>query len=186
MHHGIDTDALPVSATPGKYLAYLGRIHPHKGTATAISVARAAGIPLRIAGIIHDEVYFAEEIQPYIDGSNVEYLGPVMAEDRSAFLGGASALLHLIDFEEPFDYSVVESMSCGTPIVAYGRGSMPELIEEGVTGTIVKDANGAAAACRRLDRFDRATVGIRARERFDVSRMVDAYVGVYDQVTSEA
>ena len=181
VHHGIDTDALPVSTDAGTYLASFGRIHPDKGTATAIAVARAAGIPLRIAGIVHDERYFAEEVEPHIDGTNVVYVGPVMAEDRAAFLGGASALLHLIDFEEPFGYSVAEAMSCGTPVVAYGRGSMHELIEEGTTGTIVGDVQGAASACRALDRFDRAAVGQRARERFALSRMVDAYVRVYER-----
>ena len=183
VHHGIDTDALPVSTGAATYLASFGRIHPDKGTATAIKVAKAAGIPLRIAGIVHDERYFAEEVAPHIDGTNVEYVGPVMAEDRAAFLGEARALLHLIDFEEPFGYSVVEAMSCGTPVVAYGRGSMPELIEEGLTGTIVDDLEGATEACMRLDRFDRSEVGQRARQRFDVSRMVDAYVRVYESVT---
>ena len=180
IHHGIDTEALPVSAAPGAYLACFGRIHPDKGTSTAIAVARAAGIPLRIAGIVHDQSYFDAEVAPHIDGTNVEYLGPVMATDRPAFLGGASALLHLIDFEEPFGYSVVEAMSCGTPVVAYGRGSMPELIDEGVTGAIVRGVDGAVAACRQLDRFDRAAVGRRARERFGIDRMVDNYVSVYE------
>lgn len=182
IHHGVDTDALPVATGAGSYLACFGRIHPHKGTATAIAVAKAAGIPLRIAGIVHDESYFARDVAPHIDGTSVEYLGAVMAEDRAAFLGGASGLLHLIDFEEPFGYSVVEAMSCGTPVIAYGRGSMPELIEETVTGTVVADVDAAVAACGHLEGFDRAGVGRRARERFDVSRMVADYERVYEKL----
>lgn len=186
IHHGIDTESLPVSEDAGAYLACFGRIHPDKGIATAIAVARTAGMPLRIAGIVHDDAYFEAEVAPHIDGTNVEYLGPVIAEDRAGFLAGASALLHLIDFEEPFGYSVVEAMSCGTPVIAYGRGSMPEIIDEGVTGTIVPDALRASDACREITRFDRGAVGQRARERFGLDRMVEAYVSVYEHALSVA
>ena len=149
IHHGIDTGAFTFAPAPGSYLAFFGRIHPDKGVVAAIDAAEAAGIPLRIAGIIQDEAYFEREVVPRLDGDRVQFVGPVAAEDRSSFLGGAMALLHLIDFDEPFGLSVVEAMACGTPVIAFDRGSMPELIIDGMTGSVVSDVASAAAAIRR-------------------------------------
>lgn len=186
IHHGIDTAAFELHAEPGGYLAYFGRFHPDKGAVAAIETAARAQLPLHMAGIIQDEEYFEGSVAPHIDGDRVRYLGPVDAEDRSAFLGGARALLHLIGFDEPFGLSVIEAMACGTPVVAYDRGSMRELIDDGVTGAIVSDVAGAAAAVREVATFDRAVIRARTVERFGVDRMVEQYLAVYEQVLASA
>jgi glycosyltransferase involved in cell wall biosynthesis len=182
IHHGIDIGAFTFNPERGSYLAFFGRIHPDKGVVAAIDAARESGIPLRIAGIIQDGAYFDDEIVPRLDGEHVRYIGPVRAEDRSAFLGGAVALLHLIDFDEPFGLSVVEAMVCGTPVIAIDRGSMPELIIGGTTGSLVTDAASATAAILRVDQLDRRTVRDVAVRRFSSDRMVDQYVDVYQHV----
>ena len=186
IHHGIDTDDFTLQPEPGDYLAYFGRIHPEKGAAAAIDTARRAGLPLMMAGIIQDRDYFDAEVAPHVDGNRVRYVGPVCAEDRSVFLGGARALLHLIDFDEPFGYSVVEAMACGTPVIAFDRGSMTELVDEHLTGMIVPDVAAAVAAVEQVQTLDRAAIRSVAVGRFGVDRMVDQYVGVYEQVTGNA
>jgi len=179
IHHGIDTDAFALHPSPGEYLLFFGRIHPHKGTVEAIEVAERTGIPLILAGIVQDERYFEELVKPRLDGDSVRYLGPVGPDERSELLGGARALLHLISFEEPFGYSVVEAMACGTPVLAFPRGSMPELIEDGTTGFLVEDIAGAVAALERAERLDRAAIREHAVARFGIDRMVDAYLDAY-------
>ena len=186
VHHGIDTDAFELHPEPGDYLAYFGRIHPDKGTVAAIETAERTGMALRIAGIVQDEEYFEEQVVPRIDGDRVRFLGSVAAEGRSAFLGGALALLHLIDFAEPFGYSVAEAMACGTPVIAFDRGSMPELVADGTTGMIVADVDAAVAAVDRCRQLDRRVIRARAVERFGVDRMVDQYVEVYEEVIADA
>ena len=181
IHHGIDMGAFTLHTAPGSYLAFFGRIHPDKGVIAAIDVAKEVGIPLRIAGIIHDEEYFEGEVAPLLDGDRVQFVGAVQAEDRSSFLGGAMALLHLIDFDEPFGLSVVEAMACGTPVIAFDRGSMSEIIDEGSTGSVVTDVGSAADAVVKIGRFDRPTVRALAVRRFSSDRMVDEYVDVYTQ-----
>ncbi len=185
IHHGIDVGAFTFAPDPGSYLAFFGRIHPDKGVVAAIDAAKATGIPLRIAGIIQDEAYFEREVVPRLDGSRVRFVGPVAAEDRSDFLGGAVALLHLIDFDEPFGFSVVEAMACGTPVIAFDRGSMRELIIDGVTGSVVSDAPSAAAAIKQAGQLDRRIVRDVAVQRFGSDRMVDEYVEVYRQAITE-
>jgi glycosyltransferase involved in cell wall biosynthesis len=185
IHHGIDTDAFGIHAAPAGYLLFFGRIHPDKGTAIAIEVAARAGLPLIIAGIIQDHAYFDAMVAPHLDDDRVRYLGPIGPEARSDLLGGAHALLHLIDFDEPFGFSVVESMACGTPVIAFDRGSMRELIDEGVSGMLVSGVDAAADAVARVGAFDRATIRATAVERFGRDRMVDAYVAVYEKVLSE-
>jgi glycosyltransferase involved in cell wall biosynthesis len=179
IYHGIDIGAFAFNPTPGSYLAFFGRIHPDKGVVAAIDAAEQAGIPIRIAGIIQDETYFEREIVPRLDRERVQFVGSIQAEDRSTFLGGAAALLHLVDFDEPFGLSVVEAMACGTPVIAYHRGSMPELITEGVTGSVVTDVEAAAKVAGALDQFDRSAVRASAVERFSTDRMVDEYVAAY-------
>lgn len=185
IHHGIDVDAFDLHPRPGDHLLFFGRIHPDKGTAEAIAVARRTNRPLTIAGIIQDERYFAEEIAPNIDGESVRFLGPVEATDRAQILGSAHALLHLIDFDEPFGYSVVEAMACGTPVVAYNRGSMTELIDHAETGFVVGDADAATQAVGLVDGLDRAAIRASTLERFSAARMVDEYVALYRSVVAE-
>jgi glycosyltransferase involved in cell wall biosynthesis len=182
IHHGIDTGSFAFQSSPGSYLAFFGRIHPDKGVVGAIEAAERAGIPLQIGGIIQDEQYFEREVAPRLDGERVKYIGSVRAEDRSSFLGGAMALLHLIDFNEPFGFSVVEAMACGTPVIAVDRGSMGELISDGITGMLVADAAAGAAAVARIGELDRRKIHSEAIARFGCDRMVDQYEAVYQSV----
>lgn len=180
--HGIDVRELEFQATPGKDLVVFGRIHPDKGTVDAIEIARRAGRRLIICGIVQDEQYFRTQVQPLIDGDRVVYRGSVGAVERSAVLGSAAALLHPIHFDEPFGLSVIEAMACGTPVVAYRRGSMAEVIDVGVTGFVVEDLASAVVAVTKAAALDRAAVRATAERRFDVSRMVDQYLKVYQQI----
>ena len=186
IHHGIETERFTFSPDAGSYLAFFGRIHRDKGLVAAIDTANETGIPLRIAGIIQDELYFKREIAPRLDGDRVQFIGPVRAEDRSSFLGGALALLHLIDFDEPFGFSVVEAMACGTPVIAFDRGSMSEIIREGSTGFVVTDVKAAAEAARRVGELDREAVRADTVRRFDSNRMVDEYVVAYRRALVES
>jgi len=185
IHHGIDVDSFEVHPDPADHLLYFGRIHPDKGTSRAIEVARRTSRPLIIAGIIQDENYFRQEVEPHIDGTNVMFVGPVEASNRSSVLGRAHALLHLIDFDEPFGYSVVEAMACGTPVIAYNRGSMVELIEHTRTGFIASDLDEAAACVRLAETLDRQAIRTSVSQRFDVSVMVDRYVALYRDILAE-
>ena len=182
IHHGIRMDTFPLVATPGDYLLFFGRIHPHKGTAEAIEVAERAALPLRIAGIVQDVEYFEHAVQPHIDGDRVRFIGSVGPDERGAVLGGARALLHLISFEEPFGFSVIESMACGTPVIATRRGSMPELVRQGVNGYLVDSLDEVPAAIDAAGRLDRAAVRASVEDRFDVSRMVGEYIDVYRRI----
>ena len=134
IHHGIDLGALPFCARGGDALVAFGRIHPDKGTALAIDIARRAGRRLILCGIVQDERYFREQVEPHVDGDRVQYLGSVGPAKRAEVLGSAAALLHPIAFAEPFGLSVVEAMACGTPVIACSLGSMPAVIDQGVTG----------------------------------------------------
>jgi glycosyltransferase involved in cell wall biosynthesis len=182
IHHGIELDRFTVGAGDGGYLLFLGRIHPDKGTAVAIDVARRAGRPLVIAGVVHDQAYFDAEVAPHVGTDGISYVGPVGPVERDRLLGGAAALLHLIDFAEPFGLSVVESLATGTPVVAYSLGSMPELLRDGVTGWLVADADHAVGAVARLDRLDRAACRIDAVTRFSAARMVADYERLFARV----
>ena len=182
IHHGIDTDAFALHPAPGRYLLFFGRIHPHKGTVEAIDVAARCDLPLVIAGIVQDQQYFDELVAPRIDGDKVSYIGPVGPAERAELLGGAHALLHLIGFDEPFGYSVVEAMACGTPVIAFDRGSMPELLAVGTTGFLVEDIDGAVSAVSASTALDRKAIRAYAVARFGVERMVDAYIDAYDTV----
>jgi glycosyltransferase involved in cell wall biosynthesis len=182
VYHGIDVSQFPFTAVPGETLVAFGRIHPDKGTADAIEIARRAGRPLLIGGPVHDERYHAERVLPHVDGAAVRYLGNVGPTDRARILGEAAALLHPIGFAEPFGLSVVEAMTCGTPVLAYPKGSMPEVVDEGVTGYLVDGVGAAADALPAVLKLDRATVRAAAVHRFSATRMVDDYLRVYEQV----
>ena len=185
IHHGIDVAQFPFCKDDGEYLLFFGRIHPDKGVHEAIQVAQQVGIKLVIAGIIQDRDYFAAQVEPHIDGATVEYLGSVGPDQRADVLGHALALLHLISFDEPFGLSMVESMACGTPVIAFARGSIPEIIRHGETGFIVEDiedAVGAVAAVRSLDRF---ACRQDVERRFSHTRMARDYVDVYQKLLNE-
>ncbi len=186
VYHGIDLSDFTFRDGPGRRLVFLGRIHPDKGVADAIAVAEAVGLPLVIAGIVHDREYFDREIAPRLDGEAVRYVGPIGPRDRDALLGSAVALLHLVEFPEPFGLSMIEAMACGTPVIARRRGSVPEVIDEGVTGFVVDDVAGAIAAVDRARSLDRRGVRTRAAERFSRDRMVDDYLRVYERVLAGA
>ncbi len=182
VHHGIDVTQFPFSGTAGEYLLFFGRIHPDKGVHEAIQVAQHVGMKLVIAGIIQDQDYFATMVEPYIDAANVEYLGPVGPDRRAEVLGQAIALLHLISFDEPFGLSLVESMACGTPVIAFRRGSMPEIIRHGETGYIVDDVQGAINALAAIKSIDRTQCRADVEQRFTSARMARDYVRVYEKI----
>ena len=182
IHHGIDIAQFPFLEAEGKYLLFFGRIHPHKGVREAIDVAQRVGIKLVIAGIIQDQDYFATEVEPHIDGRTVEYLGSVGPDQRANVLGPALALLHLISFEEPFGLSMVESMACGTPVIAFPRGSIREVIRHGETGYIVEDIEHAVDAVAALQSIDRSACREDVERRFSHTRMARDYVDAYEKI----
>jgi glycosyltransferase involved in cell wall biosynthesis len=186
VHHGIDLAALPFCASASDVLVSFGRIHPDKGTADTIEIARRSGRRLVICGIVHDARYFREQVEPHIDGDRVTYHGSVGPAQRAQILGAAAVLLHPIAFNEPFGLSVVEAMACGTPVIAYARGSMPEIVDSGVTGFLVDDV---ATAVHRVDAaaaLDRTAIRRVAERRFSAARMVDDYLAVYQRVLARA
>jgi glycosyltransferase involved in cell wall biosynthesis len=182
VHHGIDLDALPFSAAAGDALVAFGRIHPDKGTADAIAIARRADRRLVLCGIVQDAQYFREQVEPHIDGDRVTYLGSVGPTQRAQVLGAAAALLHPIAFNEPFGLSVVEAMACGTPVITYPRGSMPEIVEPGTTGFLVRDVDAAVRVVDAAAALDRRAIRRVTERRFGVDRMVDEYLAVYRRV----
>jgi glycosyltransferase involved in cell wall biosynthesis len=182
VYHGLPVDLhRPCLATQGKYLAFLGRISPEKRPDRAIAIARAVGIPLKIAAKVDraDEVYFRTQIEPLLGDPGVEFIGEINEQQKTQFLGDAQALLFPVDWPEPFGLSMIEAMACGTPVLAFRCGSVPEIIDEGVTGAIVDTMEEAIAAVPRVIALDRATVRRRFEARFSASRMASDYVDVY-------
>lgn len=182
IYHGLNPKEFTFRKDKEDYLLYFGRIHPHKGTHTAIEIARNTGFPLKIAGLIQDEVYFNSEIKPFIDDKNVQYLGNVGPEARDKLLGGAKALLHPIFFEEPFGLSVLEAMMCGTPVIAFKRGSMPELILEGTSGFLPGSVSEAVLAVKALDKIEPKKCRAYAIKNFSQETMINAYIEAYKTV----
>lgn len=182
IHHGIRIEDFPFDPEGSEDLLFFGRMHPDKGAADAIMAAKASGRRLHMAGIVQDAAYYASEVAPHIDGEAVIHHGAVGGAYRTRMLGAARALLHLIHFEEPFGLSVVEAMACGTPVIAFPRGSMPELIVDGVTGFLVDTLEEAIAAIDRIGEIDRAACRAHVERHFTVDRMAERYLEVYREV----
>jgi glycosyltransferase involved in cell wall biosynthesis len=183
IHHGIPADMYRPSFEQGRYLAFLGRISPEKRPDRAIRIARAVGIPLKIAAKVDkvDEDYFRNDILPLIHGPGVEFIGEINEREKTQFLGEAAALLFPVDWPEPFGLVMIEAMACGTPVLAFRCGSIPEIIEDGVTGKIVGSEEEAIAALPPILAYDRRAVRQRFEERFTATRMVQDYVSTYRQ-----
>jgi glycosyltransferase involved in cell wall biosynthesis len=182
IHHGINLEDFPFNPHSGEDLLFFGRIHPDKGAAEAIAAAGRAGPRLVMAGIIQDQEYYDKHVAPALDDRHVIYRGSVGGAARSETLGSARALLHLINFDEPFGLSVVESLASGTPVIATNRGSMPELVEHGVTGFLVDSVEKAAEAIERIGEIDRAACRAAVVARFTVDRMADRYLDLYRSI----
>jgi glycosyltransferase involved in cell wall biosynthesis len=187
IHHGIPLDEFTFRAGRGEYLLFFGRIHPDKGASEAIDVARRTGQKLILAGIVQDAEYFRTAVEPFLDGEQIRYIGAVGPTQRDALLGSAMALLHLIRFDEPFGLSVVEAMATGTPVIAFRRGSMPELIDDGISGFLVAPGNidRAVAAVGRLDELDRKAARAQVEAHFSAERMVDEYLHLYQRLLGQ-
>ncbi len=184
IHHGIPPDLHRPSFEQGSYLAFLGRISPEKRPDRAIRIARAAGLPLKIAAKVDkvDEDYFRGDILPLIDGSSVEFIGEINEREKTKFLGEASALIFPVDWPEPFGLVMIEAMACGTPVLAFRCGSIPEVIEDGITGKVVDSEEEAVEALPKILSYDRRAVRQRFNERFTATRMAKDYVSTYRQL----
>jgi glycosyltransferase involved in cell wall biosynthesis len=182
IHHGIPLKDFPFDPHGSEDLLFFGRIHQDKGAAEAITAAHRSGRRLIMAGIVQDQNYYNEQVAPALDKRSVIYLGSVGGPARAKTLGSARALLHLINFDEPFGLSVVEALACGTPVIAFNRGSMPELIDDGVTGFLVGSLDAAVEAIDRIDEIDRAACRAAVSARFTVDRMADRYLGLYRSI----
>jgi glycosyltransferase involved in cell wall biosynthesis len=184
VHHGLPGDLHKPNFSTGGYLAFLGRISPEKRPDRAIAIARAAGMPLRIAAKVDkvDEGYFREVIAPMLDQPGVEFVGEINERAKGEFLGQAAALLFPIDWPEPFGLVMIEAMACGTPVLAFSHGSVSEIVEDGITGRIVADVDEAVRALPDVLALDRRAIRARFEERFSVARMAKTYVGVYRQM----
>lgn len=184
VYHGLPENLLRPSFAPEGYLAFLGRICPEKGPETAIQLSRAANLPLKIAAKVDkvDRAYFKSKVKPLIDGKTVEYIGEIDEGQKADFLGKAAALLFPIHWPEPFGLVMVEAMACGTPVIAFGCGSVPEVIQDGVTGFVVDSFEEALGAIDRVKTVERQRVRNTFERRFTARRMAEDYVGVYHNV----
>ena len=184
VYHGLPEDLYTFQDTPGSYLAFLGRISPEKGIEQAIAIARQAGMPLKIVAKIDqvDRAYFQSVVQPLLDDPLVEYLGEMGERDKNAFLGQAYALLFPIDWPEPFGLVMIEALACGTPVIAYGRGSVPEVLEDGVTGWIVAGRDDAIQAIAQVSTLSRRRCRQTFEERFSATQMTQDYLRIYQQL----
>jgi glycosyltransferase involved in cell wall biosynthesis len=181
VYHGIDINNFTLNKSSGNYLLYFGRIHPDKGTREAIQVAKMAKKKLVIAGIIQDKQYFDNYVQPYLN-EDISYIGSVGPEERNKVLGNAYALLHPINFNEPFGLSIVEAMACGTPVIAFNRGSMPEIIQNGINGFIVSSMDEMVDRIKDIMNISREGCRKTVESRFTQERMVKEYIEVYKEI----
>lgn len=182
IYNGIDKNLFTLNKSPENYLLYFGRIHHHKGTWESIQIAKKAGMKLIISGIIQDQAYFDEKVAPFINDDDIVYVGNSGPRQRDTLLGNAYALLHPINFNEPFGLSVAESMFCGTPVIAFNRGSMSELIVEGKTGFLVKDIGQAVERLSEIPNISRPFCRQWAEENFGKDKMVQDYISVYEKI----
>jgi glycosyltransferase involved in cell wall biosynthesis len=187
VHHGLPADSLSFNPGPGTYLAFLGRTSPEKGLDEAIRIAKLTGIPLKIAAKVDraDTEYFNSVIQPLLNDPLIQFIGEIGYAEKNEFLGNALALLFPINWPEPFGIVMIEALACGTPVVAYPRGSVPEVIEDGVSGFLVPDAQAAAQAVLNLHRIKRAVCRKRFERRFSAARMAQDYLAIYKRLLSD-
>jgi len=188
IHHGLPENLLTPRAVTPQYLAVLGRIAPEKGVDRAIRIAIRCGIPLKIAAKVDraDQEYYDAVIRPMTEHPLVDYIGEIGDQEKPDFLSGALGLLLPIDWPEPFGLVMIEAMACGTPVIAYNRGSVSEIIDEGVTGMVVEDESSAVAAVRELPRLDRGKVRKQFEARFTARRMALDYLAAYRQLMERA
>jgi glycosyltransferase involved in cell wall biosynthesis len=181
VHHGLPANLLVPKPIKPSYFAFLGRIAPEKRVDRAIRIAEHCGVPLKIAAKVDkaDQDYFNDQIKPMLTNGNCEYIGEIGDREKSEFLSGAIVLLVPIDWPEPFGLVMIEAMACGTPVIAFNRGSAPEVVDDGVTGFVVEDVNGAIGAVDRLGHLSREKVRRRFEERFTARRMAQDYLSVY-------
>ena len=186
VYHGLPDDLYQYREKPGAYLAFIGRISPEKRVDRAVAIARQVRMPLKIAAKVDDvdRDYFETFIKPLLDDPLIEYIGEIGEGEKDEFLGCAIALLFPIDWEEPFGLVMIEALACGTPVVAFRRGSVPEVLVDGRTGFIVEDLAGAVDAVRRIGEIDRADCRQAFEERFTVQRMTEAYVDLYQRLVN--
>jgi glycosyltransferase involved in cell wall biosynthesis len=182
VYNGLDARDFSFNGEPEDYLLYFGRIHHDKGTAEAIEIAKKTNKKLLIAGIIQDANYYREKVEPYIDNEQVVYVGHAGPDKRKELLGKAAALLHPINFNEPFGMSVAEAMLCGTPVIAFNKGSMPELIKDQETGFLVNTVDEAIEAVAQLQSINRVYCRDWASAKFSSEKMVDDYYKLYQQI----
>jgi len=184
VYHGLPTQLLTPQPVKPSYLAFLGRISPEKSVDRAIRIAERCGLPIKIAAKIDraDRDYYDEEIKPLMNSPYVDYIGEISDHEKSSFLSGAIALLVPIDWPEPFGLVMIEAMACGTPVIAFNRGSVPEVIEDGVTGFVVEDEAGAIGAVDRLSHLSRKTIRERFEQRYTARRMALDYLSVYREL----
>lgn len=181
VYNGLNTANFTFNPVEGDYLLFFGRIHPDKGTAEAIQIALKSKRKLFIAGIIQDEHYYREKVEPYLS-EDIIFLGSAGPEQRNNLLGGAYALLHPINFAEPFGLSVAEAMLCGTPVIAFNKGSMPELVKNGKTGFLVEHVEEAVMAVSQLNKIERKRCRLWAEQQFSKEKMVEDYLSLYHQI----
>jgi glycosyltransferase involved in cell wall biosynthesis len=182
IYHGIDIERFSFTAQPGEYLAFMGRVHPDKGAADAIKIAKLANRQLIMAGIVQDEEYFEQQVKPHIDGEQIQFIGSIGPDARDKLLAEAMAFLHPIEFAEPFGLSVVESQACGTPVIAFNKGSMPEVIDDGQTGYLVNGVEEAVDCLKDIPHLSRQQCRRWVEHKFSKQQMAENYLGAYKQV----
>jgi len=185
VYNGIDVKKLKFNETPKDHFVFLGRMSPEKGPVQAIKIAKKAGVKLKMAAKVDtlDAPFFEKEVKPLIDGKQIEFIGEIKTAEKSNFLGNARGLIAPIQWEEPFGLFFTETMACGTPVITFNRGSVPEIIKDGKTGFIAKNMNEAVRVVKNIDKIERKECRKNVEEKFTVEKMVDGYEKVYYELT---